>query len=96
MEIAPPPGIAFEVETPTRFHVTGIDKALIGEIGPGARIRPPEPYLGKGIRYAGSGSGARPARPARSAPASLLAGLPETQEAETRPRRDRDDHQEEP
>jgi large subunit ribosomal protein L6 len=54
VEIAPPPGIAFEVETPTRFHVTGIDKALVGEIAAQVRrIRPPEPYLGKGIRYAG-------------------------------------------
>jgi large subunit ribosomal protein L6 len=54
VEIAPPPGIAFEVETPTRFHVTGIDKALVGETAAQVRrIRPPEPYLGKGIRYAG-------------------------------------------
>jgi large subunit ribosomal protein L6 len=54
VEIAPPPGIDFEVETPTRFHITGIDKALVGEIAAQVRrIRPPEPYLGKGIRYAG-------------------------------------------
>jgi large subunit ribosomal protein L6 len=54
VEIAPPPGIAFEVETPTRVHVVGIDKALVGEIAAQVRrVRPPEPYLGKGIRYAG-------------------------------------------
>ena len=52
VEIAPPPGIAFEVETPTRVHVVGIDKALVGEIAAQVRrVRPPEPYLGKGIRY---------------------------------------------
>jgi len=54
VEVAPPVGIAFEVETPTRFHVVGIDKALVGEVAAQVRrIRPPEPYLGKGIRYAG-------------------------------------------
>lgn len=52
VEIMPPDGIAFEVETPTRVSVTGIDKALVGEIAARVRkIRPPEPYLGKGIRY---------------------------------------------
>lgn len=52
VEIWPPEGVAFEVETPTRFHVTGIDKQLVGEIAARVRkIRPPEPYLGKGIRY---------------------------------------------
>lgn len=54
VEIMPPQGISFEVETPTRFHVIGIDKVVVGEIAARVRkIRPPEPYLGKGIRYAG-------------------------------------------
>lgn len=54
VEIVPPQGVAFEVETPTRFHVVGIDKQLVGETAARVRkIRPPEPYLGKGIRYAG-------------------------------------------
>jgi large subunit ribosomal protein L6 len=49
---APPPGISFEVETPTRFHVVGYDKQLVGEMAAQIRkVRPPEPYLGKGIRY---------------------------------------------
>ena len=49
---APQPGISFEVETPTRFHVVGYDKQLVGETAARIRkIRPPEPYLGKGIRY---------------------------------------------
>jgi large subunit ribosomal protein L6 len=53
IEIWPPEGVSFEVETPTRFHVIGIDKQLVGEIAARVRkIRPPEPYLGKGIRYA--------------------------------------------
>jgi large subunit ribosomal protein L6 len=54
VQFFPPAGIAFEVETPTRFHVVGIDKALVGEVAAQVRrVRPPEPYLGKGIRYAG-------------------------------------------
>lgn len=53
VEIVPPAGVSFEVESPTRFHVVGIDKALVGEIAARVRrVRPPEPYLGKGIRYA--------------------------------------------
>jgi len=52
VEIMPPQGITFEVETPTRFHVIGIDKQMVGEIAARVRkMRPPEPYLGKGIRY---------------------------------------------
>jgi large subunit ribosomal protein L6 len=54
VEVVPPSGVSFEVESPTRFHVLGIDKALVGDIAAQVRrIRPPEPYLGKGIRYAG-------------------------------------------
>jgi len=53
VQILPPAGISFEVETPTRFHVVGIDKALVGETAARVRrVKPPEPYLGKGIRYA--------------------------------------------
>ncbi|MBI3972451.1 MAG: 50S ribosomal protein L6 [Chloroflexi bacterium] len=53
VEVVPPEGVAFEVETPTRVHVVGIDKALVGDTAARVRkIRPPEPYLGKGIRYA--------------------------------------------
>jgi large subunit ribosomal protein L6 len=52
VEVVPPQGIAFELETPTRFHVVGIDKVAVGETAARVRrIRPPEPYLGKGIRY---------------------------------------------
>ena len=54
VEIEPPPGISFEVENPTRLAVVGIDKELVGRVA--ARIRAtrtPEPYKGKGVRYAG-------------------------------------------
>jgi large subunit ribosomal protein L6 len=49
-----PDGITFNVETPTRLSVTGIDKQLVGEVAARIRrVRPPEPYKGKGIRYQG-------------------------------------------
>jgi large subunit ribosomal protein L6 len=52
--VSPPAGIAFAVESPTRFSVQGIDKQLVGEVAANIRkLRKPEPYKGKGIRYAG-------------------------------------------
>jgi large subunit ribosomal protein L6 len=49
-----PAGITFTVESPTRFTVVGIDKQLVGETAANIRkIRKPEPYKGKGVRYAG-------------------------------------------
>jgi len=49
-----PPGITFAVETPTRFSVAGMDKQLVGEIAANIRkLRRPDPYKGKGVRYAG-------------------------------------------
>jgi len=49
-----PQGIEFEVPQPTQVIVRGIDKQLVGEIASRIRrVRPPEPYKGKGIRYAG-------------------------------------------
>jgi large subunit ribosomal protein L6 len=52
--ITPPPGIAFIVENPTRFAIEGINKELVGEMAARVRkLRPPEPYKGKGIRYEG-------------------------------------------
>jgi len=54
IEIDPPAGISFEVESPTRLAVVGIDKELVGQIAAKARApRKPEPYKGKGVRYAG-------------------------------------------
>lgn len=49
-----PDGISFAVETPTKFSVSGIDKQQVGEVAANIRkIRKPEPYKGKGVRYAG-------------------------------------------
>jgi large subunit ribosomal protein L6 len=49
-----PEGITFEVEKPTAFSVKGIDKQQVGEVAANIRkIRKPEPYKGKGVRYAG-------------------------------------------
>jgi large subunit ribosomal protein L6 len=54
VEIDPPEGITFEVENPTRLAVVGIDKELVGEVAARVRAtRKPEPYKGKGVRYAG-------------------------------------------
>jgi large subunit ribosomal protein L6 len=54
IEIEPPSGISFEVENPTRLAVLGIDKELVGQIAARVRsTRKPEPYKGKGVRYAG-------------------------------------------
>ena len=49
-----PEGITFTVEAPTRFSVSGIDKQLVGEVAAKIRkLRKPDPYKGKGVRYAG-------------------------------------------
>ena len=49
-----PAGITFEVPQPTRITVRGIDKELVGQVAANIRkIRKPEPYKGKGVRYAG-------------------------------------------
>jgi large subunit ribosomal protein L6 len=54
VEIDPPDGISFEVENPTRLAVVGIDKELVGQVAAQVRAtRKPEPYKGKGVRYAG-------------------------------------------
>jgi large subunit ribosomal protein L6 len=54
IEIDPPAGISFELETPLKVAVVGIDKELVGQIAAKVRAtRKPEPYKGKGVRYAG-------------------------------------------
>lgn len=51
--VNPPPGISFAVEGP-RVHIQGIDKEQVGQVAANIRkLRPPEPYKGKGIRYLG-------------------------------------------
>ena len=50
----PPEGITVKVESPTRVSVSGIDKALVGQVAADIRgFRPPEPYKGKGVKYEG-------------------------------------------
>ena len=52
--IKAPEGITFQVENPTRFSVTGIDKQQVGEVAANIRkLRKPDPYKGKGVRYEG-------------------------------------------
>ena len=49
-----PEGITFNVEAPTRFTVSGVDKQQVGEVSANIRkLRKPDPYKGKGVRYAG-------------------------------------------
>jgi large subunit ribosomal protein L6 len=49
-----PEGVTFEVPEPTRIVVSGIDKEQVGQVAANIRkVRPPEPYKGKGIRYTG-------------------------------------------
>src|ERR671932_1905335 len=52
--VRPPDGISFTVEAPTRLRVAGIDKQQVGEVAANIRkIRRPDPYKGKGVRYQG-------------------------------------------
>src|SRR4051794_23131412 len=52
--VDPPAGIEFEVPAPTQVVVRGIDKQAVGQVAANIRrLRPPEPYKGKGIRYQG-------------------------------------------
>jgi large subunit ribosomal protein L6 len=52
--VTAPDGISFSVQKPTQLTVSGINKQLVGEVAANIRkIRPPEPYKGKGVRYQG-------------------------------------------
>jgi len=54
VDVVAPDGIAFELESPTRLAVVGIDKELVGQVAAEVRAkRKPEPYKGKGVRYLG-------------------------------------------
>jgi large subunit ribosomal protein L6 len=54
VHVPAPDGISFEVQAPTRFVVRGIDKQKVGEVAANIRkLRKPEPYKGKGVRYQG-------------------------------------------
>jgi large subunit ribosomal protein L6 len=52
VDVPPPPGITFATPRPVEVRISGIDKQLVGETAASIRkIRPPEPYKGKGVRY---------------------------------------------
>src|SRR5215211_3193023 len=54
VKVTAPEGITFVVDTPTRFSVQGIDKQKVGEVAANIRkLRKPDPYKGKGVRYSG-------------------------------------------
>jgi large subunit ribosomal protein L6 len=54
VDIPPPAGVTFATPRPVEIKISGIDKQVVGEIAARIRrIRPPEPYKGKGVRYAG-------------------------------------------
>jgi len=68
VELDPPPGITFEVPQPTRVVVRGADKELVGQVAAKVRaVRPPDPYKGKGIRYAHEVVRLRPGKAGRAA-----------------------------
>jgi large subunit ribosomal protein L6 len=54
IDMPPPAGISFASAKPTEIRISGIDKQMVGEVAARIRkIRPPEPYKGKGVRYSG-------------------------------------------
>jgi len=54
VDMPPPEGITFVVPKPVEIRISGIDKQLVGEVAARIRrVRPPEPYKGKGVRYSG-------------------------------------------
>ncbi len=54
IDVPPPAGISFAVPRPVEIKISGIDKQLVGEVAARIRrLRPPEPYKGKGVRYSG-------------------------------------------
>ena len=54
VDVAPPAGITFAVPKQTEIKISGPDKQVVGELAANIRkLRPPEPYKGKGVRYAG-------------------------------------------
>jgi large subunit ribosomal protein L6 len=67
VEFTPPPGVEIDVPQPTRLVVTGADKELVGQVAARLRaVRPPDPYKGKGIRYAGERLRLKPGKAGRA------------------------------
>lgn len=64
----PPPGISVEVTDPTHFAVAGISKELVGQAAANLRkLRPPEPYKGKGVMYRGEKIRRKPGKAGKGA-----------------------------
>jgi len=63
VEFDPPEGVKLEVEGTNRIHIDGIDKQAVGEVAAQIKkIRPPNPYTGKGVRYLGEQVRLRPGK----------------------------------
>ncbi len=68
VELDPPSGITLDAPQPNRIIVSGIDKELVGQIAAGIRaLRKPDPYKGKGIRYAGERVRRKPGKAGKAA-----------------------------
>jgi len=68
VEVVPTPGTELEAESQTRLNVRGIDKQAVGHLAARIRkIRPPDPYKGKGIRYAGEAIHLKPGKGGKKA-----------------------------
>lgn len=73
VRIKPPKGIKIEVEGQNKIHVSGIDKALVGQVAAEIRaIRPPDAYKGKGIRYMGEVVKFKPGKVAQTGAAGAI------------------------
>jgi len=68
VDIQIPPGITVTLDGDTKINITGIDKAKVGQLASNIRkVRPPEPYKGKGIRYKGEFIKLKPGKAAKTA-----------------------------
>jgi len=75
VKVPPPQGIKFEVEENNKIKVSGIDKALVGQVAAQIRkIRPPDPYKGKGIRYEGEEIKLKPGKAGKAGAAGAAGG----------------------
>jgi len=75
VKVPPPPGIKFEVEENNKIKVSGIDKVLVSQVAAQIRkIRPPDPYKGKGIRYEGEEIKLKPGKAGKAGAAGAAGG----------------------
>jgi len=75
VKVSPPEGIKFEIEGNNKIKVSGIDKVLVGQVAAQIRkIRPPDPYKGKGIRYEGEEVKLKPGKAGKAGAAGAAGG----------------------